>query len=68
MDSRARLDMIGLMVRELEQSATEYIVVMERKDGLAFYGESLTQSNCKTAIDRKITTIREQLNLLRKEL
>lgn len=68
MDSRTRLEMIGLMVRELEQSAAEYIVVMERKDGLAYYGESLAQSNCKTAIDRKITTIREQLNQLRKEL
>ena len=68
MDSRGRLEMIGLMVQELEQSGTEYIAAMERKDGLAYYGEALIQSNCKTAIDRKITMIREQLNLLRIEL
>ena len=68
MDSRDKVAMIDLMMDELEQSVGRYLNAKEQKNGTAHYGYTLAQPECKASLERKIITIREQLNQLRKEL
>ena len=68
MNSRSRVEMITLMAEELNFSVRWYLTVKERKNDTDPCGQKLDQPECKASLERKIITIREQLNQLRKEL
>ena len=69
MDTRDRLDMIRIMTKELTSSAAQYFNAKDQGGGAyCQYGYSVDQTNCKSSLERKIITIREQLNALKKEL
>ena len=68
MDIQERMNLVCLLAKELSQSITAYAEAKEQKNGTNYYGYGLKQPECKSSIERKIITMREQLNEIRQDL